>query len=1000
MDKINNNQSSVDFNGKQLSLILNGLDHHIYITDPDTYEILFINDYLRRNRGEVKGQRCYEAFQGLNYPCPFCTNKFIFGENLGKTYIWDFQNKVDKRWYHCIDRAITWLGGKTVRCEIAIDITEQKRLENELAYVNQQLFSVVDAIGEGMLVIDCDFNIIDVNSALIELLSLTDKASIIGKKCHDILNNFKEFCSACVVKEVYETNKYAYRIFSFTNNGIKSGMEIACYPIKDENKKITGASLFFRNITAKNGDKKEFRIKDFAVTSFFNAIAVFDLDTNLIYANRTLLEMWGYDNKEEVIGKSALGFVKDKEFVSKIVEKIIREGRWMGELIGRRKDDSFFRFQTCVNTIKNNSGLPMYIVASFEDIQHRMIDYKLKESEERFRLLFERIFEAVLVLDMKGNIVKTNTSACELFGYSEEEFVNLSFNDIVSPADNSGRLFREIKNNLGKRHDYVEEMKFKSKTGKIIKVDAACSVLTVNQESYILTSFRDVTRCKEVERKLTESEMRYRNVVEDQTELICRWKPGGILTFVNGAYCRFFGKSQEELLGFNFLNFVDKKDRPAVKKYLSTFNIKNPIKMFEHRVVKPDGGISWHRWIDRAIFDDRGKIIEFQSVGTDITESKETALALQEEKEKAQKYLNVAGVILVALDNKGVVTLINKKGREILGYKEEEIIGKNWFKTFVPKRLQKDVLSVYRKLLAGKVKDYEYYENPVLTKSGAERIIAWHNIIIRDNGKANSTLSSGEDITDRKKTEMELFQVQKLASIGELAAGIAHEVNNPLAALSGEIQWLQGNSGYNKEFYKSLTFMEKICARIDRIITNLLAFSREVSIGQKEWADVNALIDRTLLLIERRLQFSNIKIIKKFDNDIPAIFLRKGEIEQVFLNILTNSMEAMFKGGKITLATSFNKGKKVIGIMFTDNGEGIARENLPKVFDPFFTTKPVGKGTGLGLSISHGIVKRHGGNIEIESKQGKGTRVIINLPYKKADFRKFKAQQKREIFLK
>jgi len=208
---------------------------------------------------------------------------------------------------------------------------------------------------------------------------------------------------------------------------------------------------------------------------------------------------------------------------------------------------------------------------------------------------------------------------------------------------------------------------------------------------------------------------------------------------------------------------------------------------------------------------------------------------------------------------------------------------------------------------------------------------------------------------------------------------VAHEINNPLSSLSAEIQWLLERSK-DKKLRKSLRFIDRVSKRIAFIVNNLLAFSRETAKKVKVPSQINSLLDKTLALMDSRFRLINIKIVKDFGDNLSEVSVNRGEISQVFMNLLLNSLDAMPNGGELTISTKLNKTMKSVRIIFRDTGCGIAREHLPKIFDPFFSTKPIGKGTGLGLSVTHGIIKSHRGSIRVTSRVERGTKVEINLP--------------------
>ena len=224
-----------------------------------------------------------------------------------------------------------------------------------------------------------------------------------------------------------------------------------------------------------------------------------------------------------------------------------------------------------------------------------------------------------------------------------------------------------------------------------------------------------------------------------------------------------------------------------------------------------------------------------------------------------------------------------------------------------------------------------------------------------------------------------LIQSEKLSAVGQLVSGVAHELNNPLAAVIGFSQLSLGTEANPK----TVSYLKKICSEADRcakIVNNFLTFSRK-SKPEKKLVGINGIIEKTFDLMSYQFQFNNIKIIKDLDPDLPKTMGDFHQLQQVFLNIVNNAFQAMMeasKGGSITVRTK--RIEDMIFIEFTDTGPGIPKENLNKIFDPFFTTKEIGKGTGLGLSISYGIIKEHGGNIYALSELNKGATFLIELP--------------------
>jgi len=246
----------------------------------------------------------------------------------------------------------------------------------------------------------------------------------------------------------------------------------------------------------------------------------------------------------------------------------------------------------------------------------------------------------------------------------------------------------------------------------------------------------------------------------------------------------------------------------------------------------------------------------------------------------------------------------------------------------------------------------------------------------------NLMASSLKERDDRLKeyTSQQIMKSERLATLGQLAAGIAHEINNPLGAILMYSHLVLENLEINDPLRKNLEKTIGEASRCRDIVKGLLDFARQTE-PNIEKADVNEIIERTLALVENQALFQNVKITKTICTSLPKVFIDVGQIQQVFTNIVFNAAEAMEGKGELTVTTKMARdGDEFMVIEFTDTGCGIPPQNLDKVFDPFFTTKEVGRGTGLGLSISHGIISRLGGSIEVKSERNKGATFIIKLP--------------------
>jgi len=473
---------------------------------------------------------------------------------------------------------------------------------------------------------------------------------------------------------------------------------------------------------------------------------------------------------------------------------------------------------------------------------------------------------------------------------------------------------------------------------------------------------------------------------------------GGVIAVDNNGRIIFFNRSAETITGFTREKAIGEKCSDILGGSLcrdacpldEAARSDQPIFNYEAR-IKSKAGVRVPVNITtsplRSEADDRiGAVLNFR----DLTKHKGLWGKLRKERNKAQQYLNIADVIIVTINNRGVVTLINKKGLDVLGYKEHEIMEKNWYELCVPERDRESRTADFFKLMADQTGMVEDYENTILTKSGEERIIAWHNALLTDEkGHPIGTLSSGNDITMRKQTEAELIRAEKLASLGQLAASVAHEVNNPLAGIMVYIKLLlkkyRADQIQSDTTEEQLLRMEKELDRTTRIIRNLLDFARQSKSTMRP-VDINKAIDAALQLVGHQINLENIHLVKDLDGDLPLVLADFDQIQQVLINMILNATQAMPEGGTLSLKTSKTVGIKAnklytdsIRIDIMDTGIGIPKENLSQLFTPFFTTKKKGKGVGLGLSVVHGIIGRHKGRIEVESTPDSGTTFSIYL---------------------
>jgi PAS domain S-box-containing protein len=354
---------------------------------------------------------------------------------------------------------------------------------------------------------------------------------------------------------------------------------------------------------------------------------------------------------------------------------------------------------------------------------------------------------------------------------------------------------------------------------------------------------------------------------------------------------------------------------------------------------------------------------------------------------------SVDGIVVV--DTKGVPLIFNQGAERILGYQAEEIIGNaENFRRFYPVEAAAEMMRRMRSADYGPPDKLPTTRMTFINKDGEEVPVNFSATIIRERGAEAGSVGIFSDLREILKVHQELEAAQaqlihseKIASLGRMSAGVAHEINNPLAGILIYAELLQRSLREDAPERQQIDEIITQTLRCKQIVSRLLEFSRQ-SLGQKTLFSVNEVISRCVELVGHQALFHNIDVIKNLDVNLPQVLGNASEIQQVFTNLLLNAADALLGRGKITIASSSAPQGDGVVVTVSDTGPGISPDIKNKIFDPFFTTKPPGKGTGLGLSIVYGVMQRHGGTIEVDSTPGGGTTFTLRFslhPQEKED---------------
>ncbi len=328
---------------------------------------------------------------------------------------------------------------------------------------------------------------------------------------------------------------------------------------------------------------------------------------------------------------------------------------------------------------------------------------------------------------------------------------------------------------------------------------------------------------------------------------------------------------------------------------------------------------------------------------------------------------------IVREDPDGIITFVNPAGAAMIGRTPEEMIGRPWIE-FIPPDQQGAIRKANERRRRG---ESDRYELVIQYRDGTRLPVLVAGRPMFEGERFVGTLAVFSNLAEVKQLQAQLIQSEKLAALGRLAASLAHEINNPLQALSSGLGLLVSREFEERKRKHYLEVANREVERLISITERMLSFYRPLA-ERRELADVNHLVDETLALVNKKLQHSHVTVSRDLAGQNLLVEAISDELKQVFLNIILNALDAMPRGGHLAVRTSRSESQDEVCISFTDSGEGIAQENIQRIFEPFFTTKA--KGTGLGLAVSYGIVERHGGRIEVRSAVGEGSTFVVCLP--------------------
>jgi PAS domain S-box-containing protein len=719
-----------------------------------------------------------------------------------------------------------------------------------------------------------------------------------------------------------------------------------------------------------------------------DGIIVFGEDYRIEFANTVASELTGYA-KEKLIGMDFRRLLNERDigYLDQMHSEVgVDESkRVCTEMEVLTERGVKWDAEVCITIAKmEKGGVKTY--AYLRDITERKrMEREIREATKRFEKMAEMGEDGIIVFDEDSRIEFANQMASEILGFPKEEILGREFFSLIGKRDEEF-LEEMVMRGEGMGQKVCTEMSIRAPQGPV-KETEVCIAPTQSDDGRIKTYayIRDITERKKFEKELKESEEKFRNLFERvQHGLYISTKEGRFVDCNQAMWGVLGYQDKEEFLKIDIARdlYVKPEDR---KTFQGLVEKQGFVKDFELEWKKKNGEKITVSLTAHAKKNEKGEIIGYEGIKMDISDRKRMEKELKEANDFLINLIESSVDGIIVTDMKGNILIFNKGAENILGYKAEEVVGKMNIRSIYEPGIAREVMEKLRSSDYGGVG--KLTSIPILHRRKDGDLIEGDlsaSIIYDEKGNEIASIGIFKDLRERLRIERELREMQqallqseKLAAMGKLTSQIAHELNNPIYGIMNTLELLKTEIPPESKRRRILELSLSETQRLAEMLRNMLSFSKPEE-EKRRPIKINELIEGILLVTEKQMKESNIKVETYFDEGIPDVMASTNQMRQVMLNLIKNAKEAMPKGGILTVRTTREDSKVLI--LIQDTGIGIPEEVRDKIFEAFFTTKQKVKGVGLGLSVCYGIIKDHGGEIKVESEVDKGTTFTIHLP--------------------
>ncbi|MEA3437388.1 MAG: PAS domain S-box protein, partial [Thermodesulfobacteriota bacterium] len=728
---------------------------------------------------------------------------------------------------------------KTAHKELELEVNERIQAEELFRKERDNALEYLNIVGVMIVVLNSDQSIAVINKKGCEILGY-DESEVIGKKW---LDNFiperEKERTRTIFFELMAGNiepvKY-YENYILTKDNKERLIAWHNSVLRDDEGKIVATLSSGEDVTERTQLETELQLKSLVFETALTANSAADNKGILTHVNKAFIKTWGYENKEEAVGKSISELLKFEDEAKKIITTLDEVGKWEGEYTALKKDGTTFVAYGLATSIKNELGNVIGYQSAVLDIsEQKLAEEALTESEERYRALFDRSLELVYLCDFEGNFIDANDAALEAFGYTKKDIKALNFLSLLD-KDQLPRALETVEEILktGSQKEIVA-YNLRKRDGEYIYVETKGALIYRDGKPFAIQGIaRNITDRRLAEDALRKNEKKYRSIFENAVEGFFQSTPEGRFTSVNPTFARMLGyASPEELISkitdISEQYYLNPEDR---LRYEHLLKKDGSVEHFEFKALRKDGSQIWVSNSTRAIYDSNGKIVLYEGNVNNITLRKQAEEALQESETKYRSMMEAMKDPIYICSSDYHVEYMNPSMIRSLG---RDATGDKCFKAI------HNLDEICPWCMHSKIYKNECFEYDIVSPRNNRHYQITNSAIIHKDGSI-SKMTVFRDTTDFTKMKEELQQAQKMEAIGTLAGGIAHDFNNLLTTIIGNAQLALMDISKDDSLRKQIEEIKKAGQRSASLTRQLLAFSRKQVI-KPEVLDINNVIN-------------------------------------------------------------------------------------------------------------------------------------------------------------